>query len=184
MPKNAALLLLPVVMCGCAALGGPGFTLGLSTQADILAQKGAPSFVWEEPDGEKRLFWTTGPNGTSTVLARIDKENRLSAYEEVLNQAHFSEIQAGMTMEQVTRMIGPPYPAWTTYFKARDELVWEWRYCDSSSTGARFYVLFDGTSKKVRSTMSLNEFQLSGSRTAPSCGQTYIRLGSPTATYK
>ena len=47
----------------------------------------------------------------------------------------------------------------TLYFAARDELVWEWRWCDDWSEPARFNVLFDGTSGKVRSTASLTERQ-------------------------
>ena len=53
----------------------------------------------------------------------------------------------------------PPVPHWTVYFEARDELVWEWRYCDDWGEPARFNVLFDGTSRRVRSTLSLTESQ-------------------------
>lgn len=48
-------------------------------------------------------------------------------------------------------------PAWTVYFKARDELVWEWRYCDAWNRLARFDVLFDATKEVVRSTLSIRE---------------------------
>lgn len=184
MASKTTQLLLAILLSGCAALGGPTFTPGVTTQAEVLAYKGAPGYVSEEPNGERRLFWPTGPYGTSTIMARIDKNQRLVGYEEVLDMEHFAGIQAGMSMDQVLHLIGPSYPSWTTYFKARDELVWEWRYCDAWSSGARFYVLFDGTSKKVRSTMSLSEAQMSGYRTAPPCGQTYIRLGPVTATSK
>lgn len=64
-----------------------------------------------------------------------------------------------MTQEQVLRILGPAEPSWTVYFKARDELVWEWRYCDEWNELARFNVLFDGTKGTVRSTMSLTESQ-------------------------
>lgn len=52
-----------------------------------------------------------------------------------------------MTQAEVLQLIGPPQPDWTAYFKARDELVWEWRYCDSWREAA-LDVLFDGTTKK------------------------------------
>ena len=41
--------------------------------------------------------------------------------------------------------------------KARDELVWEWRFCDDFQEPARFDVLFDGTSGRVRSTLAQPE---------------------------
>ena len=35
--------------------------------------------------------------------------------------------------------------------------MWEWRYCDDWAEPARFSVLFDATSGKVRTTISLTE---------------------------
>jgi hypothetical protein len=70
---------------------------------------------------------------------------------------HFARIQAGMTTDDVLRTLGPPFRHWTVYFKARDELVWEWRYCDDWNEPARFNVLFDATSMRVRSTLTGTE---------------------------
>ena len=82
----------------------------------------------------------------------------------------FARIQPGMTQEQVLRLIGPPQPHWTQYFKARDELVWEWLFCDNWNQEAFFDVLFDGTSKLVRSTMQRQN--LNGwDGVPPGCGQ-------------
>lgn len=184
MLRKTALLLLVLLLGGCAVLGGPTFTPGVTTQAEVFSQRGAPAYFWEEPGEIRRVFWPTGPAGTSTIMARFDKAQRLLSYEEVLNTEHFARIQAGMSMEEVLREIGPSYPGWTSYFKARDELVWEWKYCDSWNTTARFHVLFDGTTKKVRSTMSLTEQQVLGLRFAPPCGHAYIRLGPAAATLK
>ena len=66
-------------------------------------------------------------------------------------------VEKGMSKDEVLRILGPSYPGWTVYFKARDELVWEWRFCDVYSEPARFDVLFDGSTGKVRSTMSMTE---------------------------
>ena len=186
MPKKTALLLLSIVVSGCAILGGPTYTLGTTTQTQVMSAKGTPAYFWEEPNGVKRFFWPTGPMDTSTVMARFDAQQRLLSIEEVLDTQHFSKIQPGMSMDEVLREIGPPYAGWTTYFKARDELAWEWRYCDSWNAAARFNVLFDGTTKKVRSTLSLTESQrFSFSRGGtPGCGQTYIQIGPAAATLK
>lgn len=184
MPRKLGLVLLLLSLAGCAAFGGPGFTPGTTTQQEVLSYNGAPQHAWEEPEGVQRLFWTSGPAGTSTLMARFDAKKRLLSYEEVLNMEHFAGIQPGMTMDEVTHLIGPPYHGWTTYFKARDELAWEWRYCDSWNGAARFNVLFDGSSKRVRSTLSLTEAQVFGRRSSPPCGHAYINLGPATAILK
>jgi hypothetical protein len=184
MLRKLALACCVILLSACAMLGGPAFTPGTTTQAEVLAYMKAPNYAWEEPNGIQRLFWTSGPAGTSTIMARFDAKKRLISYEEVLNMQHFADIQPGMSMDEVTRLVGPPYDGWTTYFKARDELVWEWRYCDSWNGAARFNVLFDGSSKKVRSTLSLTEAQRFSYRSSPSCGQTYIQIGPAAATLK
>jgi hypothetical protein len=184
MPGKVVLICLVVFLSACASFGGPGFTPGRTTQPEVLSYMGAPSYASEEPGGIQRLFWTTAPAGTSTMMARFDTQKRLISFEEVLNMEHFAGIQSGMTMEEVTHLIGPHYPGWTAYFKARDELAWEWRYCDSWSGAARFNVLFDGTTKKVRSTLSLTESQVFGWRSSPPCGHVNVRLGPAAATLK
>ncbi|MDE2598087.1 MAG: hypothetical protein KGL40_00535 [Rhodocyclaceae bacterium] len=173
--KMLPALLLPL-LTGCSTLLGPPVIPGVTTQAEIVARKGPPALHVEEAKQVTRLFWPTGPNGTSTIRARFDGQQRLISYEEVLDMQHFSKIQPGMSMDDVLREIGPPFAPWTIYFKARDELVWEWRYCDSWNAAARFNVLFDGTSKLVRSTMSLTEAQRFYGRLSPPCGQTYLNV--------
>ena len=69
-------------------------------------------------------------------------------------------VRAGMSKEDVLRALGPSDTRLTVYFKARDELVWEWRYCDEWNEAARFDVLFDGSKEVVRSTMSRTESQM------------------------
>jgi hypothetical protein len=167
--KSVSLLLL--ALAGCAL--GPVYEQGVTTQDELVARQGPPAYVAEGKKGEQRLFWPTGPMGTSTIMARFDAQNRLLAYEEVLDTAHFSNIQAGMSMDDVQREIGPPWAPWTVYFAARDEIDWEWRYCDSWGEMARFNVLFDGTTKKVRSTLAMTDTQRFGIPAA-TCGHVYV----------
>jgi hypothetical protein len=63
-----------------------------------------------------------------------------------------------MTKDEVLRVLGPPDYSRSVYFKARDELVWDWRFCQLSGNAARFLVLFDGASGTVRSTMNQTEY--------------------------
>lgn len=85
---------------------------------------------------------------------------KLQRIDNVMKPRTFADIRATMSKAQVLHILGPPEPSWTVYFKARDELVWEWRYCDDWNEPARFGALFDGTTGQVRSTMSLRESQM------------------------
>ena len=123
-----------------------------------------------EPDGSVQLAYPRGPAGTQTFMARLGPDGKLLRIDKVLRPEVFARIQPGMTQEQVLRLIGPPQPHWTQYFKARDELVWEWLFCDNWNQEAFFDVLFDGTSKLVRSTMQRQN--LNGwDGVPPGCGQ-------------
>ena len=90
-------------------------------------------------------------------MVKLGPDGRLQSIANVLEDNSFARIGAGMTKEQVLRVLGPPDYSRSVYFKARDELVWDWRFCNLSRTPARFLVLFDGTSGAVRSTMAQAE---------------------------
>ena len=71
----------------------------------------------------------------------------------MLNYEHFSRIEGGKTdMAAVLKILGPVFPQNVTYFKARDELVWSWLFCNAYSEQAYFDVLFDGQTGIVRTT--------------------------------
>ncbi len=166
LPWLAALLL-----GACSASGG--LRVGQSELDDLFRVLGQPAQEWRAADGSRQLAFAHGPMGTATEMAYVDANGRLIRFERnVLTMQTFQQVQPGMTGEAVQRLLGPAEPRWTAYFKARDELVWEWRYCDDWNKLARFDVLFDGTSRLVRSTMSLREDQVGncgGGRAGGSC---------------
>jgi hypothetical protein len=83
---------------------------------------------------------------------------------------HFARIEPGKSdKESVLRLIGPPVPQWTNYFKARDELVWEWQFCDSWNQLARFDVLFDASTGVVRTSYQ-RQALMGPDGVAPWCG--------------
>ena len=90
-------------------------------------------------------------------MVKLGPDGRLQSNANVLDEAGLARIRPGMTQEQVLRVLGPPDYSRTAYFKARDELVWDWRACTYNLNIQRLYVLFDATSGTVRSTMSLDE---------------------------
>lgn len=145
------------VLGACASYDGFGLQPGTARVEDIERVMGQPAMRWSEADGGETLAYPRGPMGYHTFFVRIDPRGNVLGRENVLDTQHFARIQAGMTADEVVRILGPSVAAWTVYFKARDELVWEWRYCDDWNEPARFNVLFDGTSLRVRSTLASPE---------------------------
>lgn len=155
--KISLTILLSVLLAACAAYDGRGLIVGQSTLENVIGVMGEPRMQWAEADGGRQLAYPRGPFGVHTYMVLIGPDGKLRRIENVLAPEVFARIRAGLSQEQVLRTLGPPEPSGTVYFKARDELVWEWRFCDSWSRASRFAVLFDGTTKLVRSTLTLPE---------------------------
>jgi len=155
--KPIIALIIALLIAGCASHDGRGLKPGVSSLDDVIQLMGEPAMRWQEPDGSQRLAYPRGPAGFNTFMVTIGPDGRMISLNGVLNMKTFALIREGMTQEQVLRILGPSVAAWTIYFERRDELVWEWRYCDAWNEPARFDVLFDNTSKKVRSTQSYPE---------------------------
>jgi hypothetical protein len=156
-PANVKLwitLLSTLLLAACASYSGSGLKPGAARLADVQALMGAPALRWQDVDGSVQLAYPRGPAGFHTFMVKLGPDGRLQSIANVLEDNSFARISAGMTKEQVLRVLGPPDYSRSVYFKARDELVWDWRYCDIFGRPARFLVLFDGTTGATRSAMT------------------------------
>ncbi len=160
--KMSLAVVLAVLLAACASYSGRGLIAGQSTAEEVIGVMGPPQMQWTDADGGRRLAYPRGPAGVHTFMVLIGPDGKLQRIENVMTPQAFNGIRAGMSKHEVLRALGPPEPGWTVYFKARDELVWEWRYCDDWGYAARFDVLFDGSKEIVRSTMSVRETCLNG----------------------
>ena len=158
-----------LILAGCASYSGSSLQPGVATLPEVVATMGEPAMRWTNADGSAQLAYPRGPAGTQTFMAYVGPDGKLQRIDKVLRYEVFAKIQEGMGQDDVLRLIGPPQPHWTQYFKARDELVWEWKFCESWNQEAFINVLFDGTSKKVRSTMQRQNLE-GWSGTPPGCG--------------
>jgi hypothetical protein len=145
---------------GCVSYSGYGLKPGVDRLENVLNEMGQPAMRWQNPDGSVQLAYPRGPMGHHTYMVNIGSDGKLRQIENVLVQKSFNRIQPGMTKAEVLYILGPSFPGWTAYFKDRDELVWEWSYCDVWNEAARFDVMFDNSNATVRKTMSLTESQL------------------------
>lgn len=145
------------LLVDCASYSGRGLKPGEAQLENVLSVMGDPAMRWQDSDGSLQLAY---PRGIHTFMVQIGTDGKLQRIENVMNMKTFAQIRPGMTKSLVLRILGPSEPSATANFKARDELVWEWRYCDEWNEAARFDVLFDSSKETVRSTMSLTESQM------------------------
>jgi hypothetical protein len=150
------------VLAALAALAGlsactsalPRLEAGVATRADVEAAMGAPAMSWALAGGGAQLAYTSGPAGYRTRMAVFGPDGRLVRIHDVLREETMDRVVAGMSEDEVLRLIGPPVPQWTADFSARDERVMEWRFCSQFSQISRFDVVLDRPTRTVRSTMS------------------------------
>lgn len=162
------------VLSSCAGYSGSNLKPGVSTLAEVVVSMGEPAVRWKDADGREQLAYPRGPEGIQTFMAFVGADGRLERIEGVLDMAHFARLEPGKSDQAaVLRLLGPSQPQWTQYFKARDELVWEWRFCDSWNQLAFFDVLFDATTGIVRSSYQRPDLRGPDGQ-APSCSRSNI----------
>jgi hypothetical protein len=150
-------VLASLVLVACASYSGADLRPGEARLEDVIRLMGQPAMRWQDPDGSIQLAYPRGPAGIHTFMVMLGPDGRLQSKQNVLDEAGLARIRPGMTKEQVLRVFGPPDYSRTAYFKARNELVWDWRACTYNINIQRVYVLFDATAGTVRSTMSRDE---------------------------
>jgi hypothetical protein len=151
---RCALVAAALALAACASYSGHNLQPGISTADEVIGTMGQPAMAWRDADGREQLAYPRGPFGWQTFMAYIGPDGRLQTIVQVLTLQQFARIEYGRSTDQdVLRLIGPPSEP-EAYFAARNELAWEWLYCDSWNQQAFFDVLFDATTRVVRSTMS------------------------------
>ena len=163
-------VLVATTLAACASYQGRGLQPGVATLPEVLAAMGEPAMRWQDTDGSLQLSYPRGPEGPYSFMVHLGADGRLKRIDNVLNDTYFARIVPGSDQAFVLRTLGPSTPQWAAYFKARDELVWEWLFCDGGGSLARFDVLFDGTTKQVRSTMARPDYR-GQDGIVPPCGQ-------------
>jgi len=149
---RAALLTLAALAAGCANFSAvaPG-----DSEAAVGEKVGRPDAVWKNPDGSELWQYPQGFYATQTFMITLGPDRRVQEVHQALSDPYFSKIYAGMTRDDVFRMLGKPREIWT--FPGRDEETWTWRYKDTNFMF--FNVMFDQSAGTVRNTQRLQEIQ-------------------------
>lgn len=150
--RRSVIACIALVLAACAGYGGTDLKPGVSTLPEVIASMGQPAMRWKEGNGREQLAYPRGPSGTQSFMVFLAADGRLERIEQVLDVQHFARIEAGKSdKEAVLRIVGPSLLP-PMYFKARNELAWEWRFRDSLNQPMFFGVLFDATTGLVRTT--------------------------------
>jgi hypothetical protein len=156
MPKatlNLLLFALAALLAGCANFSS--ISSGMPAQ-QVQGKLGAPGTVWKNPDGSEVWEYPGGPLGRQTYMVSLGSDHAVREIHQVLSEEYFAKVRAGMSRDEVRRLLGKPGEI--TMFNARDEEVWSWRYQEQNAMF--FNVLFDRSAGTVRTTQRLEEILL------------------------
>ncbi len=127
-----------------------GLTPGITTEDQIRSQMGKPETERAFTDGSKRLEYPRGPQGLNTYMVDIDRDGKLSAITQVLTAANFAKIHAGMTEDEVRRLLGKPGEI--ARYPLKPETVWSWKWLEGGVTQEGFFNVHFGPDGKVYTT--------------------------------
>lgn len=115
----------------------------------VLARWGQPTTRHALAAGAERLEYASGPYGRTTWMIDIDAAGRVTAAEQVLNEAHFADFQArapGMSRSALLLELGRPGEVKGAGLMGGE--LWSWRYPTNDCLW--FQVTIDTDNDRVR----------------------------------
>jgi outer membrane protein assembly factor BamE (lipoprotein component of BamABCDE complex) len=124
--------LLSLLCTWIAALGLPGCDYinvrelqpGVSTAAQVRERFGPPQMEWLNTDGSVTWEYSRQPQGAECYMITVGPDDILRQIDQVLNEAQFARVKAGMSGDEVRRLLGRP--ASTQFLQLKQETVWDW----------------------------------------------------------
>src|SRR5437660_452355 len=156
MPKASfSLLLLPALaasLAGCANF--TDVTSGMPAR-QVQAKLGAPETVRKNADGSEVWEYPGGPLGRQTYMVTLGSDRAVREVRQVLSEEYISKLQAGMSREEVRRLVGSP--RYVGFSDRTDEEIWSWRYRDWKVRTMDLYVQFDRPTGRLK---TVSKFQV------------------------
>ncbi|MEO8717264.1 MAG: outer membrane protein assembly factor BamE [Burkholderiales bacterium] len=138
--SRIAVLLAALLVAGCALIPGRDLEVGRSNAADVAAQMGQPALTLDQPDGGRQLYFTYWPWGRLTYVATIGADGVLHGFDQRLTYQNIHAVHAGMTRDDVRRLLGPPYGISRLPRQQRE--VWEYPWRHAVREGRVLFVQF------------------------------------------
>lgn len=159
--RIAASALVAWAVGGCDADRIARLEEGVATETDVRARFGEPAASYAEADGGRTLEYPRQPEGRSNLMITIGSDGRMSGLRQVLNEANFAQVTAGMRQDEVRRLLGQP--AKTQRYQPAREEVWDWRYRGGAENRVFSVVFsFDGIALRSGSTIDPRELYTGG----------------------
>jgi len=139
------LLLCAAIATGCASFSAinPGAS---AEQVEKLV--GAPASVWKNADGSEVWEYPRGPLGVETYMVTLGPDHAVQEVRQVLSEEYISKLHAGMSRDEVRRLLGMPRDI--GFSSANDEEIWSWRYREWKVRTMDLYVQFDRPSGALK----------------------------------
>lgn len=128
-------------LAGCDYVAQKELKVGQSSKEDVIVMMGKPEMIWEEKDGSFKYEYPRGPVGTETFMVDISPDGKYLGMNNVLTEANFARIKAGMTRDDVRRLLGKPTE--TAKFPLKQEETWTWKFKGTPTPVRRFHVNMD-----------------------------------------
>lgn len=122
---------LPALALAAAVLGGCAVTLPQpgQSEADAVRLLAPLTARYAMPGGATRLEFARGPWGRQTWMVDVDAAGRVTAVDQVLDEAHFQAFQQrapGLSRDELLRTLGRPGEVRSGGWQGGQ--VWAWRY--------------------------------------------------------
>ena len=118
--------------------------------AEVQAKWGPPEAVWDGANGEQILEYNRQPAGRRNWQVVLGADGKLLRTEQVLTPRNFTQVQPGMPMEAVRKLLGKP--AKQTPYELQNEVHWQYKYLGSNGVDEMlFTVVFTPSSMAVKS---------------------------------
>lgn len=127
---------------------------GVATEGDVKMKFGEPEKVWDGENGARIFEYNRQPAGTTNYMVTIGTDGKMTALRQVLAPHVFAQVQAGMPMEAVRRMLGKPMKI--TPFELQNVWHYDWRYMDGpNKSDSKIFTVVFNSDLKVLSTGSV-----------------------------
>ncbi|MCU0804475.1 MAG: outer membrane protein assembly factor BamE [Burkholderiales bacterium] len=120
---------------------------GISTFAEVTKVMGKYSGEWRNADGTTTYEFTRQPEGVVNYMVTIGPDGVLKAIDQALTDKNFARVTAGLTKDEVRRLLGQP--AQKMSFDLKKEEAWSYRYQPEPGRQMWFNVSFDLSGKVV-----------------------------------
>ena len=150
--RRTALLALTLLAAGCANFSAlsPG-----DSALTVEARVGPPGTVWTNADGSEVWEYPRGPFGVETYMVTLGPDRAVREVRQVLSEEYISKLQAGMSREEVRRLVGSP--RYVGFSNRTDEEIWSWRYRAWKVRTMDLYVQFDRPTGRLK---TVSKFQV------------------------